>query len=85
MSSMSSHHTTQTSAPTLFHRLYSAILTRRERRKTIRALSRLDDRILEDIGLHRREIMNVAAQSPHKTAFSTVPFTSVLNPAAMRA
>ncbi len=48
---------------TLVLRLLNAIGRWHERRSIIRRLSRLDDRLLQDIGIHRFEIASVAHQS----------------------
>ena len=48
---------------TLVLRLLNAIGRWHERRSIIRRLSRLNDRLLQDIGIHRYEIASVAQQS----------------------
>ncbi len=44
-------------------RLLDAIVGWHERRTTIRRLSRLNDHLLRDIGIHRHEIASVVHQS----------------------
>ena len=47
----------------LLMRLLDAIGQRHRRRTTIRQLSRLNDHLLQDIGIHRHEIQSVVHQS----------------------
>ena len=47
---------------TLVMKLLNAIGRWHERQTTIRRLSRLDDRLLKDIGIHRHEIASVVHQ-----------------------